>query len=151
MDLRNTETRSFSEIEFEQYKLYVEMADKVSERRNNVNSFFVAVHTVLLGVVGIKGFDVDKYWYVIVVLGVILSYIWYYLLKSYQLLNTGKFQVINEMEQRLPFNMYSYEWEILRYGKDRSKYWPISHLEKMIPIVFFLLYIAFGIFSLLGL
>lgn len=111
----------------------------------------MAVHTVLLGVVGIKEFDVVKYWYVIVVLGVILSYIWYYQLKSCQLLNAGKFQLISEMEQRLPFNMYSYEWEFLRYGEDRTKYWPISHLEKKIPIMFFLLYIAFGIFSLLSL
>lgn len=39
MDLRNSEVKSASEIEFEQYKLYIEMADKVSERRNNVNTF----------------------------------------------------------------------------------------------------------------
>ncbi len=78
----------------EQYKLYVEMADKVSERRNNVNSFFVALHTVLLGIVGINGFSVEKYWYIIVILGLVMSYVWYYLLQSYKLLNAGKFEVI---------------------------------------------------------
>ena len=33
---------------FEQYKLYVEMADRVSARRMLSNSFFVSVHTALI-------------------------------------------------------------------------------------------------------
>ena len=32
---------------FDQYKLYVEMADRVSARRMLANSFFVGVHTTL--------------------------------------------------------------------------------------------------------
>lgn len=33
---------------FEQYKLYVEMADRISARRMLANSFFVGVHTALI-------------------------------------------------------------------------------------------------------
>ena len=33
---------------FEQYKLYVDMADRVSSRRMLANSFFVGVHTALV-------------------------------------------------------------------------------------------------------
>lgn len=38
--LINQEYIDNKEIIFNQYKLYVEMADKISERRANVNTFF---------------------------------------------------------------------------------------------------------------
>ena len=144
MDLINKGNKENLEALLEQYKLYVEKTDKVSERRGNVNSFFITLHTVVLGVVGIKGFSIEKYCWIIVVLGLILSYVWWYLLQSYNLLNAGKFKVIHEMEKELPMNMYAYEWEILDYGKNRAKYWPISHLERIIPVVFAVVYIIFG-------
>lgn len=36
----------------EQYKLYVGMADKISERRQSANSYFLSLNTALLGFVG---------------------------------------------------------------------------------------------------
>lgn len=150
MELINKDNKDISDALLEQYKLYVEMMDKVSERRGNANSFFITLHTVVLGIIGINGFNVEKYWFLIVILGLILSYVWGYLLQSYKLLNKGKFEVIHEMEKELPMNMYAYEWEILDYGKNRAKYWPISHLERIIPIVFAMVYIVFGICILAG-
>ena len=150
MELINKDNKDISDALLEQYKLYVEMMDKVSERRGNANSFFITLHTVVLGIIGINGFNVEKYWLLIVILGLILSYVWWYLLQSYKLLNMGKFEVIHEMEKELPMNMYAYEWEILDYGKNRAKYWPISHLERTIPIVFAMVYIVFGICILAG-
>lgn len=150
MELINKDNKDRSDALLEQYKLYVEMMDKVSERRGNANSFFITLHTVVLGIIGINGFNVEKYWLLIIILGLILSYVWGYLLQSYKLLNTGKFEVIHEMEKELPMNMYAYEWEILDYGKNRAKYWPISHLERAIPIVFAMVYIVFGICILAG-
>ena len=150
MELINKDNKDISDALLEQYKLYVEMMDKVSERRGNANSLFITLHTVVLGIIGINGFNVEKYWLLIVILGLILSYVWGYLLQSYKLLNKGKFEVIHEMEKELPMNMYAYEWEILDYGKNRAKYWPISHLERIIPIVFAMVYIVFGICILTG-
>ena len=150
MELINKDNKDISDALLEQYKLYVEMMDKVSERRGNANSLFITLHTAVLGIIGINGFNVEKYWLLIVILGLILSYVWGYLLQSYKLLNKGKFEVIHEMEKELPMNMYAYEWEILDYGKNRAKYWPISHLERIIPIVFAMVYIVFGICILTG-
>ena len=94
MYLKNDDIDSVSEAMLEQYKVYVGMADKVSERRGGVNTFFISVHTILLGAVGLNGFDVAKYWWIIVLLGLVLSYVWFYLIQSYKLLNSGKFSVI---------------------------------------------------------
>lgn len=150
MQLINPENVQGKEYIFEQYKLYVEMADKVSERRANVNTFFLTVNTVVLTVIGFKGFEVKKYSLIITILGLVLSYAWYYLLQSYKLLNSGKFAVIHEIEELLPLNLYSYEWENLGEGKIRAKYWPISHIEKMVPVIFGIIYIVFEIIILIG-
>lgn len=129
----------------EQYKLYVEMADKISERRDKVNSFFLTLNVTVLTVIGIKGFEINKFGFVITIIGIILSYTWYYLLQSYKLLNTGKYKVINEIEEFLPLNLYSYEWILLGEGKNRAKYWSLTNLEKTIPFLFGITYLLFGI------
>ena len=38
---------------FGQYKILIEMADRVSARRNLANTFFLTLHTLIIGVVGI--------------------------------------------------------------------------------------------------
>lgn len=129
----------------EQYKLYVEMADKISERRSKVNTFFLTLNTTVLTVIGIKGFEVKKFSLIITIVGIILSYTWFYLLHSYKLMNSGKYKVINEIEEFLPLNLYSYEWKILDEGKNRAKYWTLTNLEKIIPVLFGIIYLIFGI------
>src|SRR5215211_423888 len=37
----------------EQYKLYVQMADKISERRQSANSFFLTINTALIAFLGL--------------------------------------------------------------------------------------------------
>ena len=44
---RDTYGAEYQNHVFEQYRLYVEMADRVSARRMLANSFFVGVHTTL--------------------------------------------------------------------------------------------------------
>src|SRR5262245_9792406 len=36
----------------EQYKLYVEMADRISQRRGTANTFFLTVNTAIIGALG---------------------------------------------------------------------------------------------------
>ena len=36
----------------EQYKLYLEMADRISSRRQSANSFFLSLNTALVALVG---------------------------------------------------------------------------------------------------
>ncbi len=63
------------------------------------------------------------------------------------MLNSGKFKVIHEIEEQLPMALYKHEWEILGGGKDKTKYWPISHIEKIVPLVFVLAYITLAVIT----
>ena len=144
MNLQNKESYNVEELKtiFEQYKLYVEMADRVSQRRMSANTFFTTVNTLLFTVAAFVG-SKDLQWVIFVgVIGCVISFAWYFTLNSYRQLNSGKFTVINEIEKLLPLSGFSYEWEVLASGEKKSKYWPLSHVEKIIPVIFFFAYIA---------
>ncbi len=123
----------------EQYKLYVEMADRISSRRQNANSFFLSVNTALVAVVSyvsLSGAQAGRFAWVVPTAGVALSYMWYRLVRSYKDLNSGKFQVIHAIEKRLPIRPYGAEWEALGKGANKKLYIPFTHVERAVPWVF---------------
>lgn len=138
----------------EQYKLYVEMADRISARRNLANVFFLTLNTLCLTAIGFmfeKVSLVNPKWIISFPLfGVmVLCIIWWWLLRSYKNLNTAKYKVIGNLEQRLPASPYwSAEWMELGEGKDIRKYLPLTALEIFVPIVFGLIYLMLGVYLL---
>jgi len=60
------------------------------------------------------------------------------LIRSYKQLNTAKFKVLHEIEEKLVMNLHKYEWEILEEGKNYKVYYPFSHIEMLIPWIFFI-------------
>ncbi|MBU1891005.1 hypothetical protein KJ782_05975 [Patescibacteria group bacterium] len=136
---------------FEQYKMYVESAEKISDRRQNANNFFfLTLNTVLISVIGlsfqVKVFDVISWSRLLLaILGILICVIFWFLLRAYKQLNSGKFKVIHEIEQLLPLAIYDYEWNILGEGKDKKKYYPFSHIELLIPWIFGIIYLFLGL------
>ncbi|MGW7521800.1 RipA family octameric membrane protein [Streptomyces sp. NPDC054796] len=132
---------------FEQYKLCVEMADRVSARRNLANTFFLSLNSVIITVLtpllGDLGGRVSV-WLMLPGLLILLSMCvaWYMLVRSYRQLNGAKFAVIGAMEERLPAFAYSRaEWRALGEGKDWRRYLPFSHVEQSVPVIFVLAYL----------
>jgi len=82
------------------------------------------------------------------VVGIIICGIFWFLLRSYKQLNTGKFKVIHEIEQKLPLGLYDYEWKVLREGKNSKVYFLFSHVEMIIPWVFGAVYVVLGVLFL---
>ena len=122
----------------EMWKTYLEMTDRISDRRERANVFFVTLHT---GVFAVVGFLVEKQmfpWIVTICLlaGIPFSYLWYRLVRSYRDLNSAKFKVVHAIETRLPLKLFDAEWEAVGRGKDRSRYLPFTHIELKVPLVF---------------
>ena len=130
----------------EQYKIYVEMADRISARRAASNTFFITLNTGIFTLVGAMWDDpAASTWLltfpVIVLVGQCLA--WFWLLRSYRQLNSAKYAVIGAMEERLPASPYwSAEWKALGEGADKSRYWPLTHLEQWVPLLFASAYVA---------
>ena len=140
----------------EQYKLYVEMADRVSQRREQANRFYVSVVAAIVALlVVLARFDLDeKIWPTVFLIsgifGAALSIIWHVNIRSYRQLNGAKFAVINEMEEQLPVAGYSDEWELLRPKQGPAKYFQLTRIEQFVPMVFMLLFAVlagYGIFA----
>ncbi len=142
---------AYKEHLFEQYKLYVESVEKTSDRRQHANNYFITINTALISLIGlsfqIKIFE-NLAWIksVLALVGIIICVIFWFLIRSYKQLNTGKFDVIHEIEKHLPLALYKYEWEILGEGKDNKKYYPFSHIELLIPWVFGAVYAFLGFY-----
>ncbi|MGI8809294.1 MAG: RipA family octameric membrane protein [Acidimicrobiales bacterium] len=139
----------------EQYKVYVEMTDRISQRRGLTNTFFLTLNTAIFTLVGIFWKDQPRgpKWALAFPLVIALGqcFAWFYLVRSYRQVNTAKFQVIGALEERLPASPYwRAEWTALGEGNDRTKYWPLSHVEKWIPILFGATYLSAFLAALLA-
>jgi len=151
---QNQETygETFTAHLFEQYKLYVESAERISERRISANNFLLTVNASLITLYGLMvvSHTVGRWGlFLIPCVGLLVCFSWHNILISYRNLNTIKFQVIHELEQAMPAALYCYEWQKAEAGKG-TIYKPLSHLECWIPRIFMGFYFVLVIVSFFG-
>lgn len=140
----------------EQYKMFVEMADRVSQRRMKANQFYITLLSGLLALISLvidKNNSLDNQYNAVVILasgllGIVFCILWHINIRSYRQLNTKKFEVIQNMEKGLDFAPYSQEWDLLGQGKDSKKYFQLTRIEKLIPMVIIIPYLIITTFSL---
>jgi hypothetical protein len=149
----------------ELYKLAVEMADHVSERRTGANNFFLALHAAFASIVTFVGLQTKTTnngestppsgdhsgMIVIVVIGVLLCAAWFLGLRSYRDLNTAKFKVINALETELPVRVFTDEWRYLKEDKVpgwRGRYREQGTVERLVPVLFGVIYVLAGLSAL---
>ncbi|MCR5696474.1 MAG: hypothetical protein K6G73_05795 [Marinilabiliaceae bacterium] len=142
--LFNTDKEDINML-FEQYKLYVEQANNISERRATANNFFLTTQTAIVTLPNV--FEHYNGLRVLYVAGIMLAVLWFFVILNYKNLNSAKYDVIGELEQKLPAMPYNYEWQKLQKGTNNSKYWPLSHIERIVPWVFVVCYILLLIFK----
>lgn len=124
------------------YKLYLEMTDRISQRRSSANTWFLTLNTALLTAIGLfLTKNIHSFIFVLIsIAGIVVCYQWHRLIISYKQMNTGRFNVILAIEEMLPLKIYSAEWIALGEGKDPEIYKPFTDVEKRVPIVFGWLY-----------
>lgn len=165
-NLMDRSRESYSEENFEghlleQYKLYVEMMDRISARRVQTNSFYISLLSGLLAWLSlVVNKDISKFQdttfqglaiLALAILGIILCFVWYINIHSYKQLNSGKFRVISEMEQHLPFPCYDKEWYMLQNDNKYQGYLTQTKVEKYIPFILAIPYVALLVYSVLSL
>jgi len=123
---------------FEQYKLYVDSAEKISDRRQNANNYFLTINTAFISLIGasFQCSHLSEARILAIVAGLVLCIEWGSLINSYKQLNTKKFEIIHEIENSLPLSLYNHEWETLEKGKNKEIYQPFSHIEQKVPFVY---------------
>ncbi len=144
----------------EQYKIYVEMHDRISERRNKMNNFYTSLLSGLLGLLSfltnqdlvskthIKG--ISFLGIIMGILGLSLCLLWAYTIRVYARLIDRKLTVIREIEKYLPFYCYIKEGHLREL--ERVKQHPIfslrvSTIEQLSTFIFSSLYIILVFYS----
>ncbi len=64
-------------------------------------------------------------------------------------LNRVRFNVIHELEQRLPAAIYKYEWQLAEEGKGKT-YRAVTNIERWIPALFGVMHVVLGIVIILS-
>jgi hypothetical protein len=131
----------------EQYRIYTEMADRISARRGLTNTFFLTINTGVSSLLAATWRDPahGSAWLMLFPLLILLiqCLTWFWLVRSYRQLNSAKYAVIGALEERLPASPYwRAEWQALGRGEDPARYWPLTHLEKWVPALFAVTYVC---------
>ncbi|MEU6234356.1 hypothetical protein [Kitasatospora sp. NPDC047058] len=134
--------QKYLETILEQYKLCVEMADRVSARRNLANTFFLSLNSGVVAVLAAAsddGLAAASDWALLAGLVILISQCvaWFVMVRSYRQLNAAKWRVIGDFEERLPAYAYSRaEWSALGEGRDWRRYLPLTRVEQWVPVIF---------------
>jgi hypothetical protein len=138
----------------DQYKLYVEIADRMSSRRMLVNAFFVGLNLVAIALFSLcfKNEALNhSVWELLPFLAISATCIvWWKITSIYRRLNFGRSKAIQKLEQRLPIAPYETEWSVRSNRKSSNLYKSLVQLEYWVPLWFIGLYILVAMNLYLG-
>lgn len=96
-------------ILIQQWQTCVEMANSTSQRRDTMNNIFISLNIAILAatsiVWGVKPIS-------LFCAGIALCILWLLLIRNYKALNTEKFNIIIEIEEKLGYSPFKNEWEL---------------------------------------
>jgi hypothetical protein len=139
-ELTTDELKSVVDI----YKVLIDMADKVSQRRQNANNFYLSVNTAITGAAAYLSAtgNSSANIFIISLAGFLVCLLWKRNIDSYKDLNKGKFFVIHEIEKALPIAAFTAEWDVLQRGENRKLYRPFHVVEALVPYIFAAIHLA---------
>ena len=113
---------SFNAHLLEQYKLYVQSAENVSARRVASSRYLLTINAALVALYGFQSADFGESWWMlgVPIVGVIVSVLWFLIIKSHADLNRVKFKIIHELEEHLPAAIYEHEWQLAESGRGKA-------------------------------
>jgi len=132
----------------EQYKLYVEMTERLAYRRSLSNSFFLTLHSAALTLIAVfwatRPVGLPSWSLVVPLLvALVLCAVWSVLIIHHRRLNRAKWAVIGAFEDLLPAQPFvGTEWEGLLAHGDTWRAKGLTVLEQVVPAVFALAYVG---------
>lgn len=158
----------------EQYKVYAELTMRVTELRYKANQFHAATNfvivsaigTILLSVVGERGFDLltvadaERFpvWalfaiFVLASFGARDQRLWTRRLENAKVLIGFRYEEIDALESRLPAQPYRHEYQRILAAKQAGAYENFTDLERGIPQMFAWVYglVLVGVVTLVAL
>lgn len=127
----------------EQWKTCVEMANSNTEKRNNANNLFITINSALFALIT---FAWDYKSILLSIIGIVVCILWLNSIRSYKQLSSVKYDIVNEIEKKLPLAPFTYEWKKLKL---EHNYVGLTKIENILPWLFLTLYSISIIYPLL--
>lgn len=127
------------EIEMEQYKMFIESAEKNSDRRINQNNIYLTLNLAFISYIFTQELDL-KHNILMLIVGLIICTIWFFTINNYAKRNKVKFDIINESDYG---KLYREEWKRVSILTSLTTY------EKISIAIFAILYIGLFIIKIL--
>lgn len=128
------------------YLYYAGQTEALINRRGANSRYFLTVNAGISSVTGalLELEPGGTFWLAALpIAGIIVCAVWWLLTRSYRILTKARFDVITEMEARLPVAPYTDEWQMIKKGPAYSEYKSIARQEAIVPLVFVGLYVIF--------
>lgn len=138
---------------FQEYKMFYESTEKVTDRRITINKYNYAVSVAILGAISLifqwtmKNAEYLNWGIISIAIfsiaGLVFSTTWIGQLEYFKILNDAKFKILNQMEASVIFKEYDVdsfqpftkEWEDFKKlqndGKEKGRKRPIFRLLKI--------------------
>lgn len=129
------------EYRFEQYKIFVESAEKNSEKRVTQNNIYLTINLAFLSYILFQKPNLVET-IITSFVGLIICLVWLLTIINFCKRNKVKFDIINEMEEEFG-NLYKEEWKRI------SILTPLSTYEKFLAIIFMMVYIIIPMLNIL--
>ena len=126
----------------DQYKLCVEMSDRLSARRVLTNNSFITMMGAGAFIYSgapqyFKEGNIAVYFQLGITLGcIVLAVMWYVTILTYRKVAHAKFKVIQEIEDFLPAKPFQMEWKYLSDSDGRVKgFLSLTWIEMCVPVI----------------
>lgn len=139
----------------EMYKLHAELADRVSQRRDGVNRLYVSVMTgslvFLFAILRFLPGGSNGIFAVVAlagtgIMGAVLAVSWFFLIRPYDKLNEGQYEVLRNLERRLSYPFITEHFK--REGKGRSPYRELAAVGATFPWIWAVLFMVMAVYAL---
>ena len=127
------------EEKFEQYKLFIESAEKNSDKRITQNNIYITINIAFIAYISTKVLDLKQN-IIMTIIGILICIVWLCTINNYAKRNKVKFEIINESEYG---TLYKEEWKRINILTSLTTY------EKISSVIFIILYIALFIVKLI--
>lgn len=127
------------EEKFKQYKLFIESAEKNSDKRITQNNIYLTINIAFISYISTKVLDLKQN-IIMTIIGILICIVWLCTINNYAKRNKVKFEIINESEYG---TLYKEEWKRINILTSLTTY------EKISSVIFIILYIALFIVKLI--
>lgn len=133
-------------IKLEQYKAYIQKTDKFTDRSFNTNKYLIVIIIVLFVAICVFSKIVFRFFtasMMFSLLGMGVSFLWWSNVDVYNIFNKIKLKnVIDKMEEELPFKCHLMEKEAFDKIRDEKKAIVFSDMQKLLAMLAFLMFMV---------